>query len=88
VTPESHLGPCERFTLLESNQGEHVAQCEVCDHPESAHESAGRRTLSGGQIEELRRRILIERFDQQQAERQRSVPPSPSISANGDPEFH
>jgi len=89
VTPENNLGPCERFTVLESRQSENPAPCEVCDHPEVAHENAGRRTLSGGEIEELRRRIIIERFEQRQEEHGgNDAVVLPAMSANGDPELH
>ena len=89
MTPEGSLQPCERFTVLESRQNENVLQCDVCDHFEAAHEGVGRRTLSGGEIEELRRRILIERHDQLQQERHRDDGPiNPRISGNGDPELH
>lgn len=88
MTHESGLGPCQRFTVLESRRRESV-QCEVCEHVEAAHESAGRRTLSGAQIEELRRRILIERYDRLEDERRRGAnPANAEISANGNPELH
>jgi hypothetical protein len=88
VTQESGLGPCEQFTVLDSRRNKNPSQCEVCDHPEAAHGSVGRRTLSGGEIEELRRRIIIERFERQQDERPRSNgSPSDMISTNGDPEM-
>jgi hypothetical protein len=88
VTPDSSLGPCEQFTELESHRSTNPARCEVCDHSEAAHGGAGRRTLTGGEIEELRRRIIIERFERQQQERQRSNGShSDMISANGDPEM-
>ena len=89
MNPESDLGPCERFTLLASSQIKNVTQCEVCDHPESAHESAGRRALSGGEIEELRRQIIVRRFEQnQQGRGQDEGPIFPGMSVNGNPEGH
>jgi len=71
MTDESSLPPCERFTALEWRKGE-KPECDVCDHLEASHKNAGRRTMSGGEIEELRRRILVERHDLREQERQRS----------------
>jgi hypothetical protein len=89
VNPEDNLGPCELFTLLASSQLQNVTQCEVCDHPESAHQSAGRRALSGGEIEELRRRIIVQRFEQRQQDHGEDEGPSfPGMSLNGNPEVH
>lgn len=67
--PESKLPPCERFTVLDTRKGGNL-QCDVCDQLEGAHQNAGRRTMSGGQIEELRRRIIVERFEMLEAQRQ------------------
>jgi len=64
--------PCERFTVLESRKGEKLSQCDVCDHPEAAHEKPGRRILSGGEIEALRRRMIVETHDKLEEHRQRS----------------
>jgi len=72
VTPESSLGPCERFTVLESRSSEPLSQCEVCDHPEAAHDTPGRRIVSGGDIEALRRRMIEETHDKLEERRQRS----------------
>ena len=89
MNPESNVGPCELFTLLASSQLQNVTQCEVCDHPESAHQSAGRRALSGGEIEELRRRIIVQRFEQLQEDREEGEGPSfPGMSMNGNSEAH
>ena len=91
MTPESGLGPCERFTVLASSKLQNVTQCEVCDHPESAHENPGRRALSGAEIEEQRRRIIVERFERSQQDRDHEPsegPAFPAMSVNGDPELH
>lgn len=89
MNPENNLGPCEQFTVLESRQTGNPSPCEVCDHPEVAHANAGRRTLSGGQIEELRRRIIVERFEKLQDERGRDEGMVlPAMSTNGDPQVH
>lgn len=58
--------PCERFTILDWRPGEDIPKCDVCDHVESAHANAGRRRLSGGEIEALRRRLIEENFESQQ----------------------
>jgi hypothetical protein len=60
--------PCERFTILDWRPGDDLEKCDVCDHLEGAHESPGRRRLSGGEIEALRRRLIEEMFERQQAE--------------------
>lgn len=60
--------PCEQFTVVDSRKNKKWPQCDVCDQHESAHEAPGRRVLSGGEIEALRRRIIIERFDLREKE--------------------
>jgi hypothetical protein len=67
MTGEGSLPPCERFTVLEWRKNEN-AQCDVCDRPQSAHQNPGRRTLSGGEIEALRRRMIVELYDKLEAE--------------------
>ncbi len=67
--------PCERFTVLEWRKGASLLTCDVCDHAEAAHENPGQRTLSGDEIEELRRRMLVENFDKQEEERRRADAP-------------
>jgi hypothetical protein len=67
---ESRLPPCELFTVLESRESETWSLCDVCDRPEAAHGNPGRRTLSGGEIEELRRRMIVEIYEKLEAERQ------------------
>ncbi len=71
MTHENSLGPCERFTVLASRTNQTLSQCDVCDHIESSHENPGRRILSGGEIEELRRRILVATFEKREEERGR-----------------
>ncbi|MEO7038496.1 MAG: hypothetical protein ABI186_00525 [Candidatus Elarobacter sp.] len=63
MTRDVSLPPCERFTVLDSRGGETVSQCDVCDEYEVAHPDVGRRTLSGGEVEELRRRMIIAAYD-------------------------
>ncbi len=65
---DSALPPCERFTVLDWRPSGGPSQCDVCDQPEAAHGQPGRRTLSGGEIEELRRRMIVERHDRREAE--------------------
>ena len=62
MTPES-LPACERVTVLDWRQSAH-SQCDVCDRPGSEHPASGRRTLSGEEVEALRRTMIIERSDQ------------------------
>src|ERR1700680_1877451 len=39
------------MSVLESRQAHTLLRCDVCDRPEAEHETPGRRTLSGGEIE-------------------------------------
>jgi hypothetical protein len=73
---ENSMKPCERFAVLESRGSTSLSRCDVCDHSEAAHENPGHRTLSGGEIEELRRRMLIENFESREAESQGADPPA------------
>jgi hypothetical protein len=70
---ESSSPPCERFTVLESRKSETWSLCDVCDRPETAHGNPGRRTLPGGEIEALRRSMIVAIFDKLEEERQRSA---------------
>jgi hypothetical protein len=85
---EHDLGPCDCFTVLASRQSERVPQCEVCDHIQAEHEGNGIRILTGGEIEALRRRILIERYERRQREQPRKPDPTTEVRPNGDPELH
>lgn len=82
MTQEDGLQPCERFAVLESRQGRELSRCDVCDHIEEAHQAPGRRVLSGGEIEELRRRRLIATFEKTQDERRQREPDVPSPNGN------
>jgi hypothetical protein len=73
---ESTLPPCERFTVLEWRKSGTRFQCDVCDRPEAAHQNPGRRTLSGGEIETIRRRMIVEIYEKLEEKRQ-------SIDSNG-----
>jgi hypothetical protein len=88
VTAGDALGPCDCFTVLESRKNEQSSQCEVCDHIAAEHEKAGTRVLTGGEIEALRKRILIERYERRQQEHPRKPDPTTEVRTNGDPEVH
>lgn len=72
------LQPCERFTLLESRRSQNVLRCDVCDHVADSHADPARRILTGEEVEELRRRRLIARFEKMKEERRAQEPPVPS----------
>lgn len=54
---------CEQFTVLQSRPSERLTRCDVCEQTEDAHPNPGRRTLSGGEVEALRRQLLMTKFD-------------------------
>ncbi|MBV9438426.1 MAG: hypothetical protein JOZ24_00390 [Candidatus Eremiobacteraeota bacterium] len=56
------LPPCDRFTVLKIREFVPLT-CDVCDHPQSAHAQPGRRIVSGGEMEELRRSKLVELYE-------------------------
>ena len=58
--------PCEQFTVLQSRTGASAPTCDVCDMLESVHENPGRRVLSGGEVEELRRQMIVQVYDLQE----------------------
>lgn len=69
---ENKLPPCELFAVLDTRKSETWSQCDVCDRPEAAHGNPGRRTLSGAEIETLRRRMIVEIYEKGEAEHQGS----------------
>ena len=69
---ESGLPACERFTVLASRPDENLTRCDVCNHLESGHAAPGRRSLSGGEIETLRRNMLIATYEKFEASRRKS----------------
>jgi hypothetical protein len=69
---------CDLFTILDWRESDRLLRCDVCDQAEEAHSQAGRRRLSGGEIEELRKRMLMETFTKQEEERRRK-------DGNGEP---
>ena len=60
---ETALPACERFTVLESRPNESLTRCDVCNHLESGHPTPGRRSLSGGEVEALRKRMIIDQYE-------------------------
>ena len=62
---------CDRFTILESREGDRLARCDVCDQVEEDHDTKGRRRMTGGQIEELRRKMLMMTYSKQEEDRKR-----------------
>jgi hypothetical protein len=62
---------CECFTILDWRKSERLARCDVCDQLEEAHGQPGHRRLSGAQVEEARRKLLMAEFDRQEGERAR-----------------
>jgi hypothetical protein len=60
---------CDLFTILDWRKSEKLARCDVCDQLEEAHEQPGRRRLSGAQVEEARRNLLIADFERQEQHR-------------------
>jgi hypothetical protein len=65
---EADYPVCELFTVLESRADPHISRCDVCDQGERAHAKPGRRTLKGGEIEALRRQMLIAIHEKREAE--------------------
>jgi len=72
-TSENKLPPCELFSVLDWRKSQTRLQCDVCDRPEAEHQTPGRRTLSGAEIEDRRRRMLVAMYEKLEEER-RSVP--------------
>ncbi|MGH7754724.1 MAG: hypothetical protein ACREM8_00365 [Vulcanimicrobiaceae bacterium] len=68
--------------MVDSRASAAPSECDVCDQPEAVHPSPGRRILSGAEVEELRRQVLIERFNLR-AQEQTSGDGQPSV--NGQP---
>ena len=67
------MPPCERFTVLDWRESDRLARCDVCDQVEEDHDSPGRRRLSGAQIEELRRQMLMRTYAKQEEDRKRQA---------------
>jgi hypothetical protein len=60
---------CEQFTVLSSRTTPNVSRCDVCDQIERIHPTPGRRVVSGGELEALRRRMLIAVHERREDER-------------------
>lgn len=63
MQPPASMPPCDQFTILSSRETDRLSRCDVCDLAEDAHPTRGRRKLTGGEIEEIRRRLLIATYD-------------------------
>ncbi len=66
------MQPCNRFAVLDSRRDERESRCDVCGHLERDHEQPGRQRMTGGEIEALRRRLIIERYDKLEEQQPRS----------------
>lgn len=53
---------CDQFTALDTRRVE-PSRCDVCGQPEGDHEKPGRRTVTGAEVEALRRRMLMELYE-------------------------
>lgn len=73
---EAEYQVCDQFTVLATRPNPAISRCDVCDQGENVHASPGRRVASGGEIEALRRQMLIAIHERQQGER-------PAHSHNG-----
>jgi len=69
MTDETKLPPCDRFTVLDMRK-DRRPQCDVCDQLEEDHQNPGRRTMSGAEIEALRRSMIVEIYEKLEAEHQ------------------
>ncbi|MGH7662286.1 MAG: hypothetical protein ACRENA_15370 [Vulcanimicrobiaceae bacterium] len=75
---ESSSGACDVFTILDWRESDRLLRCDVCDQAEASHPQSGRRRLSGSQIEEMRKRMIMATFEQQEEDRRRK-------ESNGEP---
>jgi hypothetical protein len=64
---QSAMPPCDQFTALATRRGE-PSDCDVCAQPEAGHEKPGRRTMTGGEVEALRRQMLMELYEKMDAQ--------------------
>jgi hypothetical protein len=75
---ENAGGACDVFTILDWRESDRLLRCDVCDQAEGSHPQSGRRRLSGAEIEELRKQILMSTFEKQEEGRRRK-------EGNGEP---
>ena len=75
---ENSLPACDCFTILETRTNFVPSVCDVCERAQDDHQTTERRRLSGTQIEELRKRLIIQRYEQMQERREQH-------EANGTP---
>jgi hypothetical protein len=64
---QNAMPPCDQFTALDTRRSE-PSRCDVCAQPEADHEKPGRRTVTGAEVEELRRRMLMELYEKMDAQ--------------------
>ena len=72
MTGENELPACECYTVLDTRKDRDPPACDVCDQPAATHQNLGRRVLSGGEIEAIRRQMIVDRFALREAEQPRS----------------
>lgn len=65
---DAQFPACELFTVLESRQDPNISRCDVCDQSERAHSKPGRRVVTGGEMESLRKQMLIAIHERREAE--------------------
>ena len=74
--------PCDMFTILEWRESDRLLRCDVCDQAEEVHPQPGRRRVSGAEMEELRKRLLMMTFErQEEASRRKESNGEPSAPA-------
>lgn len=60
------MGACDLFTILDWRESDRLLRCDVCDQAEAAHPEPGRRRRTGGEIEELRKQLIIATYAKQE----------------------
>jgi hypothetical protein len=58
---------CDQFSVLASRENQDISRCDVCDQGQSAHSTPGRRVVSGGEMESLRKQMLIAIHERREA---------------------
>ena len=58
---------CDQFSVLASRENQDISRCDVCDQGQSAHSTPGRRVVSGGEMESLRKEMLIAIHERREA---------------------
>lgn len=57
---------CDMFSILEWRESDRLLRCDVCDQAEQVHPQSGRRRISGAEMEELRKRLLMMTYERQE----------------------